>query len=233
MINKKTFFVIIIFLLITSSCESPELVRNEIIYSNNFEKEDLEHIDGGIINEFNNTKVIGFYNKDGFNLNLNKIGGHDYITVSFDLYIHGTWDGNVNGFEKNDKADKWILELRPDMDLYQDKDFSKFVTTFSNSPCYSNWCKRQSYPESFPFENNPYSGANKINLPRTCEGYWGGKTAIYKIEKTFKHKGDALMMRFYDELYQPNAIDFEGNSSELCDESWSMDNIKIRALSYR
>ena len=40
------------------------------------------------------------------------------------------------------------------------KDFSidRFVTTFSNSPCFSNYCLRQSYPEMYPFENNPKTG---------------------------------------------------------------------------
>ena len=229
---KKISFIALIFSIIIS-CESPQLSRNETIYSNDFELENLKEIDGGIINNFNNTKVIGFYNKDGFNLNLNDIGEHDYISISFDLYIHGTWDGNFNGFEENDKADKWIIEVRPDMDLYQNGDFDKFVTTFSNSPCFSNWCKRQSFPNSFPYENNPFSGATKINLPRTCEGFWGEKSALYKIEKIFKHKGNALIIRFYDELYQPNAIDSEGNSAEICDESWSLDNINIRAISYK
>ena len=25
---------------------------------------------------------------------------HDYVFISFDLYIHGSWDGNLNGFDK-------------------------------------------------------------------------------------------------------------------------------------
>ena len=58
-----------------------------------------------------------------------------------------SWDGNFNGFKENDKPDMWIMELRPDMDLYRDSDFDSFKTTFSNSPCFSNWCLRQSYPK--------------------------------------------------------------------------------------
>ena len=45
------------------------------------------------------------------------------------------------------------LELRPDMNLYRDSDFDSFKTTFSNSPCFSNWCLRQSYPDPYPAEN--------------------------------------------------------------------------------
>ena len=230
---KKLFFTLlsILFLIFINSCNYPELVSNIVVYENNFEDENLINIDGGIINEFNGTKVLGYYNKDGFNLSLDNLESHDYLSISFDLYIHGTWDGNFNGFSENDKADKWIIELRPEMDLYQDGS-EKFVTTFSNSSCYSNWCRRQSYPELYPYENNPKSGSHQIDLPRTCDGFWGGPTTLYKIEKTFNHSGRAAFVRFYDQLYQPNAIDYKGNSAELCDESWSIDNIKIRAISY-
>ena len=46
-------------------------------------------------------------------------------------------DGNFNGFENNDKPDKWIVEIKPDMSLYKDPASDSFETTFSNSPCYS------------------------------------------------------------------------------------------------
>ena len=39
-------------------------------------------------------------------------------------------------------------------------------------------------------------------------------------------------MRFYDELYQPNAIDKDGIVQSKCDESWSLDNLKVRVISY-
>ena len=51
---------------------------------------------------------------------LEDVGDHDYVFISFDLYIHGSWDGNFNGFSKNDKPDKWVMEFKPDMQLYKD-----------------------------------------------------------------------------------------------------------------
>ncbi len=230
--KRKAYMLIISIIFINiNSCEYPELISNTIVYENDFESEDLTNIDGGIISEFNMTKVLGNYNKDGFNLNLDNLDSHDYLSISFDLYIHGSWDGNFNDFPVNDQADKWIIELRPDMNLYKTGG-EKFITTFSNSPCYSNWCRRQSYPDEYPYENNPKSGSYQIDLPRICDGYWGGPTTQYKVEKVFSHSGKAAFIRFYDELYQPNAVDYLGNSTERCDESWSIDNIKIRAISY-
>ena len=230
---KINYKILLLACFTLYTCDYPELESDIVIYENDFESNDLANIDGGVITNYDNRNLLGYYNKDGFTVHLNEIPEHDYIFVSFDLYIHGTWDGNFNGFPENDKPDKWIMELRPDMDLYQNDEFDRFETTFSNSPCYSNWCRRQSYPNSFPAENNPHSGANKINLERTCSGYWGGPTSLYKIEKSFSHKGRALIIKFFDELYQPNAIDYKGISAELCDESWSLDNLKIRAISYK
>ncbi|MAR78124.1 MAG: hypothetical protein CMD43_04175 [Gammaproteobacteria bacterium] len=227
----KKFFIILIIL---NSCSYPEMIRNELIYSNDFEDEKLEKIDGGGLSKFNNTNVIGNFNNDGFTLFLDDIGDHDYVFVSFDLYIHGSWDGNFNGFPENDKPDKWIIEFKPDMDLFKDPSSEKFVTTFSNSPCWSNYCLRQSYPNNYPYENNPKTGSFKVDLERVClNNFFGGNTTLYQIEKGFKSSGDNIVIRFYDELYQPNAIDKNGIPQQKCDESWSLDNLSIRVIKYQ
>jgi len=210
------------------------MIRNELVYENNFENDNLSKIDGGEISTFNDTKVIGNYNNDGFTLFLDEIGSHDYVFVSFDLYIHGTWDGNFNGFQVNDKPDKWILEYNPEMDLFKDNSVDSFTTTFSNSPCWPNYCLRQSFPENYPFENNPKTGSIKVDLAKKCvNNFFGGTTTQYNIEKSFKSSGDGLVLRFYDELYQPNAIDKDGISQSKCDESWSLDNLKVRVIKYQ
>lgn len=227
--NKKLFLLFFII----NSCAYPELVRDELIFSTSFNDGKVgKEIDGGAITFYNGEYVLGNFNNDGFTLHLNNIGDHDYIFVSFDLYVHGSWDGNFNGFQ-DDKPDRWTMELRPDMDLYKNSDFDNFTTTFSNSPCFSNYCLRQSYPDEYPAENRPKVGAFTTDLPPICDTFFGGPTSLYKIEKTFKHSGNALALRFFDELYQPNAIDLQGNNVEKCDESWSLDNLKIRVVSYK
>jgi len=225
-------FVLILFLI--NSCSYPEMIRNELVYQNNFEKLDLENIDGGGITSFNNNYVLGNFNNDGFTLFLSDVGDHDYVFVSFDLYVHGSWDGNFNGFSDNDKPDKWIMEFKPDMQLFKDPSSDNFTTTFSNSPCWSNYCLRQSYPEIYPFENNPKTGAFQTELEEVCRNnFFGGKTTLYQIEKGFKSSGKNVVLRFYDELYQPNAIDKDGVPQQKCDESWSLDNLKIRVVKYQ
>jgi len=225
--------IFIVFFLI-DSCSYPEISKDKLIYDNDFESGNLTEIDGKSTFTFNNTTVLGDFNNDGFTLHLEDTGDHDYVFISFDLYIHGTWDGNSNRFTENDKPDKWIMELDPDVDLIKDISRDRFVTTFSNSPCFSSYCLKQSYPESYPFENNPKTGNSKFDLPKICkDSYFGGKSTLYKIEKGFKHSGNAIVIRFYDELYQPNAIDKDGVVQTKCDESWSLDNLKVRVISYK
>jgi hypothetical protein len=85
----------------------------------------------------------------------------------------------------------------------------------------------------YPFDNSPKTGSSKVNLPEICKNsFFGGKSTLYKIEKGFKHSGNAVVIRFYDELYQPNAVDNDGVVQSKCDESWSLDNLKVRLISY-
>ena len=118
------------------------------------------------------------------------------------------------------------------MDLFN-SDLDKFETTFSNSPCWPNYCLQQSYPENFPYSNNPKTGSFETDLDIICSSnFFGGPTTLYKIEKGFKSSGKAIVLRFYDELYQPNAIDNNGTPQAKCDESWSLDNLRVRIVKY-
>ena len=229
----RLLFFLSVFLII-GSCSYPEMIRNELVYENDFENRVSTKIDGANFSVFNNSTVLGDFNNDGFTLFLNDIGDHDYVFISFDLYIHGSWDGNFNGFKENDKPDKWVMEFNPNMDLFKDNSADNFTTTFSNSPCFTNYCLRQSYPEKFPFENNPKTGSAKVDLDSKCIlNFFGGSTTLYQLEKGFKSNGNNLVIRFYDELYQPNAIDNDGIPQQKCDESWSLDNLRVRVIKYR
>jgi hypothetical protein len=83
---RKVFLIAIINLFIYNSCKYPEMDLNELIYENDFEDENMDEIDGGGISYFNETNVIGDFNNDGFNLNLNDIGGTRLYYYFFWIY---------------------------------------------------------------------------------------------------------------------------------------------------
>ena len=125
-----------------------------------------------------------------------------------------------------DQPDAWFLELNSDTDSGIPN--SVWETSFSNSVCNSVLCLKQSYPGVFPAENLPREGSSRL-LPGLCslESDFDG-TTLYTIEKGFEHSGNALLIRFYDQLYQPNAVD----NDKRCDESWSLDNLKVRIITF-
>ena len=63
------------------------MIRNDLVYENDFENMNLREIDGGDFMSFNNTTVLGNFNNDGFTLFLEDVGDHEYVFISFDLYM--------------------------------------------------------------------------------------------------------------------------------------------------
>jgi hypothetical protein len=59
-------------------------------------------------------------------------------------------------------------------------------------------------------------------LPGACHPE--GTTTWYKITKTISHKKSKLLLQCVDQLVQKNTDD------PNCDESWSVDNIKVNAI---
>ena len=210
MCKRVLVFLGIIFL---TSCHK-EIQSEKEVYRNDFESADLNDIEGGQINTFNASKVIGFYNNGGFKIVLSGLSAHELVKVSFDLYVHDTWAGNNTG-EKDivDGPDLW--QMLVDNEIF-------INTTFSNSGCFPTYCLQQSYPKNFPFHHDAGTGASRNDLPGRChlKNVTGG-TSLYNIEKYINHNGSNLEIEFRDLLKQNNAADM------LCDESWSMDNLII------
>nr|MBC7613702.1 hypothetical protein [Pseudopedobacter sp.] len=207
------FLFIIAFAL--STCKLSKENR-QTVYENNFDTGDITHLSNTKISTFNQRKVLGNFNNDGFELLLNQIPAHDLVEISFDLYIHDTWDGNKasNGIGGPD-----IWEMQIDGSPY-------IYTTFSNADCFDGFCSPQSYPDNYPNnKHNPKSGASSLLLPGFCllATKPGGST-LYKIKKTINHHKSSLALQCIDHLIQTNA------TSPICDESWSIDNLKIVSI---
>ena len=199
------------FLLIVCSCNN-KVQSEKIVYTNDFENNNLSGIKDGIITPYNNTSVLGQFNNGGFELSVNNLSRHQLITITFDLYIHDSWDGNKL---TPDGPDIWRMLV--DNNIFID-------ATFSNDACSGGgFCPPQSYPFNYPNNyNNPKTGAYRVDLPGVCHLING--TSMYKITKTFKHTNSAMILQCLDKLVQPNSPD------PKCDESWSVDNIIVKAI---
>jgi hypothetical protein len=212
---KKIIYTCVLIALFCSCTKKVEDLQE--VYFNDFESKNLSNISQGVIENYNGSNVLGRYNAGGFDLQLNNLPKHKLIEISFDLYIHDSWDGNkISG--GIDGPDIWKLIV--DGNIYVN-------TTFSNSDCdNSGFCPPQSYPQDYPnFNHNPKSGAESLILPGVCNlsGVPGG-TTLYKIKKTIEHSEAKLLLQCRDQLIQTNA------PNAKCDESWSVDNLRIKVI---
>lgn len=191
------------------------------VYANDFEKGDLTAITNGQLGTFNGSKVLGQFNNGTFNLSLNDLPAHELVEVSFDLYIHDNWDGNVQFQDNVAGPDLWTMQVDGQTYIH---------TTFSNAECISgNICPPQSYPADYPNNNqNPRVGAANTKLPGVCAQLKSPTgTSLYKIKKRIAHTADALTIHCEDKLVQKDVAD------PKCDESWSVDNIKVRVINLK
>lgn len=210
----------ILLILSIASCKG--LQKETIVYRNDFENKSLARIIGGKIDDYNGSKVIGRYSEDGFLLKLDSLPVHNMIQISFDLYIHDTWDGNA---VKPDGPDIWIMNI---------DGWSAIYSTFANGLCTD--CT-QAYPVLQPsfinnvlnfFKNKPNSNAIKTDLPGACKLKDSkGGTSMYKILRTLEHTKTKLNIGCYAQLEDPDT------ANKNCNESWSVDNIIVKAIEFR
>lgn len=210
----RSFSILFISLFLASCAKGPQ--EESVYYYNDLENMDLNDISNGIISGFNHSRVLGRYNNDGFKLVLDELPSHDMLEISFDLYLHDSWDGVLNS-DNLGGPDIWQMYI----------DGNLFInTTFSNQDCPVQSCVSQSYPANYPNSNNaPKSGAFRRDLPGVCHfaGQIGGSSQ-YKIVKRIRHSGTVVTLECKDMLKQLNA------KSDICDESWSVDNIKVKLI---
>ena len=133
-------------------------------------------------------------------LTLKDLKPHSQATVSFDLYILKSWDGN----NPNYGPDRWSLKVEGGSTLLD--------TTFSNNFKTGTYdLSLQNYPRA---NSPPQAGASVVN----SLGYRFYGDSIYHLAFTFPHRGDRLVLDFSSSL-------FEGKGTE--DESWSLDNVRV------
>lgn len=220
--HNKFKHIIGSFLIIISIASCKGLQKETVVYRNDFESGSLSRIIDGKIEDYNGSKVIGRYSQNGFLLKLDSLPVHNMVQISFDLFIHDSWDGNA---VKPEGPDIWIMNI---------DGWSAIYSTFANGLCSS--CT-QAFPVVQPtqlnggfvfFNNKPNSNAIKTNLPGACKlKDTKGGTSMYKILRTFEHTGTTLDVGCFAQLEDPDL------ANKNCNESWSVDNILIKTIEFK
>jgi hypothetical protein len=190
------------------------LETEQMVYFNDFSKLDLSGFESGRLYIFNGDTVSGYYHNEEIALNLENLPSHNLVRVTIDILIHDTWDGNqFNGISG---PDFWFFGI---------DNQEIFRTTFSNSPCVSTYCLYQSYPDVFPRQFVPKTGALSTALPGLCFlASIDNNTTRYSISKLVEHSNSKLRIYMNSDLASTNAPD------PICDESWSLAALKIETL---
>jgi hypothetical protein len=148
-----------------------------------------------------NRSFLGQFNNDTASLTLNSLPAHQSVTVSFDLYVIETWDGND---DPDGGPDMWDLSVAGGPTLLH--------TTFLIWPWWGDTA-RQAYPGNYPGDAYP---ARTGAVENDTLGYGWVGDAVYSLTFTFPHYGDSLR------------LDFSGQGLEgLPDEGWGLDNVRV------
>jgi hypothetical protein len=153
-------------------------------------------------------------------LNLTNVPYHNWVTVSLDLYVIRSWNGNASTLALTGAfpfiPDGPEVDVGPDRWLFSAEGNKVFDTTFSNMPGI-----HQAYPDQYPDGDYPrWTGAVEINsLGYSYQG--DPMDAVYHLEFSFFHMSDVLDLLF--EAMGLQALD---------NESWGIDNVVVEVATW-
>lgn len=195
---------------------------NQLVYFNDFEDPNRSNIEWSNplldTTPIGNRNFLGRYggkiyseNLKQTQLSLNDLPEHETVTVSFKLFVNGSWGGSLGAFA----PDTWKLNVVDGPTLL----YTTFGSGYPGS--FLPFRLPQAYPENFD-DNNPslylYPGGTGAAEFNTLGYYltdgWGD--AVYNLSFTFEHGGSNL------------ALDFIGGTDEdINNESWGLDDVEI------
>jgi hypothetical protein len=133
-------------------------------------------------------------------LALTNLPSHRWLTVSFDLYIVRSWDGNSPAHG----PDTFSLSAAGGPRLLE--------TTFSNNPKTAVDGSFQNYPVA---HSAPWTGAAATNTLGYDRFF---RDSTYHLRYSFAHAEHTVTMQFGSSLFEGKGIG---------DEAWGLDNVRI------
>jgi hypothetical protein len=145
-------------------------------------------------------KFLGQFANNTVNLSLAALPEHQFIEVSFDLFVIQSWDGNDVFFGPD------IFDFR-----LTGSPTPLLRTTFSNLNGIN-----QAYPGTHPGgDNAPRSGAAENNTL----GYGSPGDSVYRLTFSVPHTASSIAFSFMGQQLQG-----------VGDESWGVDNVVVKAI---
>lgn len=176
-----------------SGTREPQVVTN--VESPNGRSKFLGEFGGPRLDPTARTRV-----RQAVRLALEDLAPHSRATVSFDLLILKSWDGNSPQYG----PDRWSLRVEGGPTLLD--------TSFSNNPKVATEKSDQDFPQP---GSRPGAGASSV---RTL-GYRFFGDSVYHLSVAFPHTAETLVLEFAGDL-------FEGKGTQ--DESWGLDDVVVR-----
>ena len=153
------------------------------------------------------TSYLGrFLNEE---VSLSVPAGMSSVTISFDLYIIGTWDG---AGQQGYGGDWWQIEVSRNGGARE----NVFHTSFSNQSTKPQHFPKQVTDGTSPADKGAFA-TNLLGYPK-ASGKWDVGDAIYKLRYTISNPGSGPLT-----LYFHTTTPLQS----LADESWGIDNVSI------
>jgi hypothetical protein len=159
------------------------------------------------------TRFLGQFFNESVKLTLDRLPIHKTVTLTFDLYVTRTWDGNSDIYG----PDVWGLNLEDSLPLIK--------TTFSNqSGGQQNFaCKvgEDASTGCYSKGATPAFGAAAINS-LGFDAALNTKDCVYKIKRAFAHDRSFLILNFFGDLKEASP-----EFRNTINEGWGLDNVRI------
>ena len=202
-------FTIALFTIFNTDIVS-ESYADEVVYENSFDSSPGPEWSrrSRSTTPLGGRRFLGQFGNSAVELTLQGLPSHDEVSLSFDLFVIRSWDGNAQTFQGS--------VIGPDIWTVEAGEATLLSTTFSNT------LAGQSYPANYPAPDSPpCTGASERNtLGYTFNHPDIGlqpEDAVYRLSFSFEHASESIVFRFLASGLQ-----------EITDESWGIDNVTVR-----
>lgn len=161
-----------------------------------------------------NRRFLGPFEVEDVTLSLSILKPHSHVSIAFDLFVIGTWDGNG---EACCGPDIWKFSL-----LTPSGEQVILQTTFSNDDFPFDEGFNQSFPGQYPGSSSFHGLTGSIEKSLfgypDQSGYIGVGDSVYRLKFLIPHTLPSITFQF---SRLPRNLPFEDN------EPWGLDNVEV------